>query len=53
MELLSKYSLNKYNEINYIKRFVNGVSKEELKEMFSHHLLDGFITILQGVKLLK
>jgi len=49
MKNLNEYKLNKYNEINYIKKFVNGVTKEELKEMFRKHLLEGFLTILIGL----
>jgi len=53
MKNLNEYKLNKYNEINYIKKFVNGVTKEELKEMFRKHLLEGFLTILIGTQLLN
>ncbi len=50
---LGDYKVNKYNEVNYIKRFINGVSKKEIEEMFKKHLLEGFISILIGNELLK
>lgn len=48
---LSYYNLNSYNEMSYIKRFVNGVSKEELEQMFTKHLLNSFLTVLIGTHL--
>ncbi len=53
MQKLDYWNLNKYTEIDYIKRFVNGVTEKELREMFRKHLLGGFITILIGNDLLK
>ena len=50
---LSYYRLNKYNEVNYTKRFILGVSKKEIEEMFRKHLLEGFLTQLIGVRLLE
>jgi len=50
---LSYWKLNKYNEIDYIKKFVNGVSKKELIKMFRKHLLEGFVSLLIGSHLLK
>ncbi len=53
MKQLSEWKLNKYNEIDYIKRFVNGVSKKELNKMFGKPMLKGLLTTLIGVELLK
>ncbi len=53
MRTLNDYRVSKYNEGEYIKKFINGVSRKELEEMFTKHLLQGFITTLIGTKLLK
>ncbi len=53
LQELKYWKLNKYNQVDYIKRFVNGVSKKELIEMFRKHLLEGFVTLLIANKLLK
>lgn len=53
MKTLEYYKLNKYNEVDYIKKFVVGISKEELIKMFRKHIIGGFLTQLIGTKLLK
>jgi len=53
MKQLSHYQLNKYNEVSYIKRFVNGVTPKELEDMFEDKLTGGFITTLIGTHINK
>lgn len=53
MKELNHWKLNKYNEVDYIKKFVNGVSEKELIEMFRKHLLEGYLTLLMATHLLK
>ena len=50
---LAYYKVSKYNEVEYIKRFIDGVSKKEIEEMFRKHLLQGFISILIANALLN
>ncbi len=43
---LNYYRVSKYNEVDYIKRFILGVNKKELEEMFRKPLLEGFLSML-------
>ena len=51
MQKLKYWELSKYNEIPYIKKFVDGISKQELEALFYPHLLNGFLATLIGTTL--
>ena len=53
MKQLSKFKLNKYNEVFYIKKFINGMSKKDWKDFLNRPLIGGFMSILVGVECLK
>ncbi len=48
MKQLSVYRISKYKETYYIPKFIKGVSEAEFIDMFTNHMLNGFITLQIG-----